>query len=126
MEAMASGRAPKKLSQLWQGPLLVASLGLFGYSAWRFIDPHGVTAGDRIQVARDLLTRERPEAALDYLNKVLAEGKIERQLDEGTVHLLMAESIRQVQKQKHISIAANHERIVQQARVALKLGVRET
>lgn len=123
---MASGRAPKKLSQLWQGPLLVASLGLFGYSAWRFIDPKATTAGQRIQVARDLMNQERPEAALDYLNKLLNEGKIERPADEGAVHLLMAESIRQFQKQKHLNIALNHERIVQQGQIALKLGVKPT
>jgi tetratricopeptide (TPR) repeat protein len=122
---MASGRAPNKLSQLWQGPLLVASLGLFGYSAWRFIDPKGVSDGDRVQVARDLLGKERPEAALDYLNQVVAEGKLEKK-GEAEVRLLMAESIRRVQKQKHISIAVNHERIVTQVQVALAMGARPT
>src|SRR4051812_35233462 len=122
---MADGRAPRRFSQLWQVPMLLASLGLFGYSAYRFIDPKTVTAGEKIAGARELLAQDRPEAALDYLNKVLNEGKLEKRA-EGEVHLLMAESIRAVQKQKHISIAANHERIVTQAQVALALGARQT
>jgi tetratricopeptide (TPR) repeat protein len=122
---MASGRAAGKISRLWQGPLLVVSLGLFGYSAYRFISPKGVTAGDRLQVARDLMGMNRPEAALDYLNKQLAETKWEKK-EEGEVHLLMAESIREVQKQKQISFTVNYQRIVMQTQIALAMGVTPT
>ena len=49
---MAAGRATRAtsraagdtgspgLSQLWQLPLLLLSLGLFGYAAYLFVDPH--------------------------------------------------------------------------------------
>src|SRR5437879_5869584 len=99
---MASGRTPRRISQLWQGPLLLASLGLFGYSAYRFIDPRATTVGERLQVARDLLGQERPEAALDYLNKMMGEGRLDAK-GQGEVHLLMAESIRAAQRRRHIS-----------------------
>lgn len=122
---MASGRTPTRLSQLWQGPLLLASLGLFGYSAYRFIDPHFPTAGQKIQVARDLLTDDRPEAALDYLNKILSTDEFDKK-SQGEIHLLMADSIRRVQKQKHLSIAVNYERIITQTQIALAFGIHPT
>ena len=38
-EAMAFSRANPRLAQLWQLPLLVVSLGLFGAAAYLFINP---------------------------------------------------------------------------------------
>src|SRR4051794_37608287 len=54
-----------RVTQLWQFPLLLFSLGLFGYAAYLFIDPKpGLSIDQKIDVARSLLKKERPEAAI--------------------------------------------------------------
>src|SRR5260370_480666 len=84
MEAMASSRPfsaipfseltprpQRRLSQLWQLPLLLLSIGLFGYAAYLFIDPKpGLSVEQKLNIARDYLTQERPDAAIEYLNKL--------------------------------------------------------
>ncbi len=115
-----------RLAQLWQLPLLLLSLGLFGYAAYLFIDPRpGLTIEQKIDAAHMLIEQERPEAALEYLNKLLAREKLEP-AHEGQIHLLLAESLALGQKQRRISIPANHQRIIEQTRLALQMGVAPT
>jgi tetratricopeptide (TPR) repeat protein len=123
MEAMASRRANGRLAQLWQLPLLLISLGLFGYAAYLFIDPKpGLTIDDKIEIARRYLVHERPEAAIEQLNTILTTEKLTAD-NQGKVHLLLAEALEAGQQIKKISIPANHQRIVEQTRLALARGI---
>lgn len=121
---MASSHALSRIKQLWQGPLLLISLGLFGYAAYLFIDPGpGLTIDRKIEIARVYLNQLRPEAAIEQLNKILATEKLERER-EGSIHLMMAESLELAQNQKRIDVPANHMRIIEQTQIALGEGVR--
>src|SRR5688500_7348638 len=94
-EAVASrgARPPvarRRLAQLWQLPLLLGSLGLFGYAAYLFIDPKpGLSIEQRIELGRTFLVHDRPDAAVDQLNKLLASEKLSRE-NEARVHLMLA------------------------------------
>ena len=121
---MASSRANPRLSRLWQLPLLVISLGLFGTAAYLFINPGaGLTIDQKIEVARLYLKYDRPEAALDQLNRLLTTEKLTPQ-NEGRIHLLLAESLENAQKLHHVSVATNHQRIIEQTRLAMAGGVK--
>jgi len=128
MEAMAARRhaisaAPARLSQLWQLPLLLLSLALFGYAAYLFIDPKpGLSADEKIEVAHILLDQDRPEAAREQLNRVLQNEKLSIP-QQGRIHIMLAESLDKEQKQKKLSIPANYQRIIEQTRLALSRGV---
>src|SRR4051794_39072906 len=62
-----------KLRELWQLPLLVCSVALFGVAGWLFIDPKpGLSIDQKIDGVRTLLTQVRPEAAIEQLNRILA------------------------------------------------------
>ena len=105
-------------------PLLLLSLGLFAYAAYLFIDPRpGLSVGQRIDTARAYLAYGRPDAAVDQLNKLLASEKLARE-NEARVRLLLAESLEAAQKQLNLDLDVNHERIVEQTRVALTQGVK--
>src|SRR5260221_9407107 len=118
-EAMATHRPHRRLGQLWQLPLLVLSLGLFGYAAYLFIDPKpGLTIDQKVQVARTYLQQERVEAALEQLNRLLNSEKLDRP-HEGAIHLMLAEALELGQKQRKISIPANYVRIIEQTSAAL-------
>ncbi|MGH7214957.1 MAG: tetratricopeptide repeat protein, partial [Tepidisphaeraceae bacterium] len=126
MEAMAAGRAASRsrIHQLWQLPLLLASLGLFGYAAYLFIDPKpGLSIDQKIVVARTFLKQERAEAAIEQLNKILATEKLDPE-HQAKVHLALAESLEVGQKQKRINVPANHERIIEQTRLAQGAGAK--
>lgn len=111
-------------SQLWQMPLLLLSLGLFAYAAYLFIDPKpGLSVDQRIETARAYLRHGRPDAAVDQLNKLLASEKLVRE-NEARVRLLLAESLESAQKLMKIDLDVNHERIIEQTRVALSQGVK--
>jgi tetratricopeptide (TPR) repeat protein len=114
----------RRLSQLWQMPLLLLSLALFAYAAYLFIDPKpGLSVEQRIDTARAYLRHGRPDAAVDQLNKLLSSEKLARE-NEARVRLLLAESIETAQKQLKLDLDVNHERIVEQSRVALAQGVK--
>jgi hypothetical protein len=54
--------------QLWQLPLLVFSVFLFGYAAYLFIDPKpGPSVAQKIETAKTLLKQNRPQAAIEPL-----------------------------------------------------------
>ena len=121
---MASRRANARITQLWQLPLLLVSLGLFGYAGWRFIDPQpGLTIDQKIGAAREFLAHGRPTAAIGQLNQILSTEKLVRE-NEAKVHLLLAESIEAAQKQQKLDLPPNHERIIEQSRLALSQGVK--
>ncbi|MDB5334048.1 MAG: hypothetical protein JWP03_5199 [Phycisphaerales bacterium] len=120
---MAAGRPQARLSQLWQLPLLLVSLGLFGYAAYLFIDPKpGLTIAQRIDSAEAHLHQDRFEAAIEQCNKLLASDKLKAE-DEGRIHLLLAKALEAGQKAHHISINSNYERIIEQTRLAMSLGL---
>src|SRR5215208_4241665 len=114
----------RPLARLWQLPLFLLSLGLFGYAAYLFIDPKpGLTIDQKIELARTYLTYDRPEASIDQLNKLLGGERLTLE-NESKVHLLLAESIEKAQQLKKLDLPANHERIIEQSRIALNQGVK--
>ena len=121
----SSTRAPRRrATQLWQMPLLLLSLGLFAYAAYLFIDPKpGPSVSQRIDTARAYLTHGRPDAAVEQLNKLIVSEKPPRET-EARIRLLLAESLEAAQKQMNLDLDANHERIIEQTRVALSQGVK--
>src|SRR4051794_30567126 len=124
MPSSSSSPTTSRLSRLWQLPLLLLSLGLFGYAAYLFIDPKpGLTIEQKIDLARTLLKYDRPEASIDQLNKLLGGERLTLE-NESKIHLLLAESIESTQKLKKIDLPANHERIIEQSRIALNQGVK--
>src|SRR4051812_4120632 len=131
MEAMASRQpsphsATSPVRQLWQLPLLLVSLCLFTYAAYLFIAPRrGLSIDQKVDVARLYLKNERPEAALNQLNKIITTEKLDRD-HEATVHLLLAQSIDAAQQQKRIDLPANRQQIVEQTRLALLMGAKNS
>ncbi len=127
MDAMASHsaqRALERLGQLWQMPVLVVSFGLFGYAAYRFIDPKpGPSLSQRVAGADSDLKSGRFEAAVDTANKLLASSKLSAE-DEAHLHLLLAQTLEAVQNDRHLNVPANHERIISQTELALRVGIK--
>lgn len=120
---MGSERSTLRLSQLWQWPLLLISLGLFGYAAYLFIDPKpGPSLSQRLEVARECLRQERAEAAIERLNALLTGEKLEPKV-EGAVRVLLGEALELAQRQKRLSIPVNHQRIIEQTKLGLALGI---
>ncbi|HZL36915.1 MAG TPA: tetratricopeptide repeat protein [Tepidisphaeraceae bacterium] len=123
---MASRRAEGRLTQLWQLPLLLISLGLFAYAAYLFIDPKpGLSVSQRISLAEGYLKNKRFGAAVEQCNKLLATEKL-TPTGEARIHLLLAETLDIAQKEERISIPANHEQIIEQTRLALAEGGKVT
>jgi tetratricopeptide (TPR) repeat protein len=124
MEAMATSRTHARFAQLWQFPLLVVSVALFGVAAYLFIDPKpGLSIDEKVDVARSFLNQERADAALAQLNKILATEKLDAD-HQAKIHLMLAESLELGQKQLKISIPANHLRILEQTRLAVGEGAK--
>src|SRR3954469_13383141 len=114
----------KSLAQLWQLPLLLLSLGLFGYAAYLFIDPQpGLSIDQKLEIARKYLDNERPKASLELLNKVLTSDKMDAD-KQGRVHILLAESLDMAQRQQRLHVPANYARIVEQTQLALARGIK--
>jgi tetratricopeptide (TPR) repeat protein len=121
-DAMASRRADPKLGQLWQLPLLLLSFALFGYAAWLLIDPQpGPSFEERMAGVRNLLRLERPHAAIEALNRILASGKLD-DAQQAQAHLSLAEAVHLGQSRQKYSITANHLQVVEQTRLAIARG----
>ena len=117
-----NGDSAKRSRQLWQVPVLLLSLGLFGYSAYLFIDPKpGPSVAQRIDVVETLLKHDRPDAAREELNRLLTSEKLVPQ-NEARVHLLLAQAIDADQRDKKLDLKANHEQIVVHGQLGIKLG----
>ncbi len=121
-----SSRATHKLAQLWQLPLLLLSLILFAVSGYLFLNASpGLTARRRVEIARAYIEHERPEAALQQLNRLLTGERMSQDI-EASVHLLIAQALESGQQQRKINIPANHVRIIEQTRLAIQMGVKPT
>jgi tetratricopeptide (TPR) repeat protein len=115
-----------RLAQLWQLPLLLLSLLLFAVAGYLFFSASpGLTIRKQIDIARLYIAHERPEAALEQLNRLVTGEKLTQEY-EATVHLLMAQALETAQRQRKISIAANHTRIIEQTQIALQMGIKPT
>lgn len=121
---MASSRAYPRLGQLWQVPVLLIALALFAAAAYLFVNPSsGISIEQKIDVARAYLKYGRPEAALDQLNRLISTEKLSPE-SEAKIHLLLAQSLDDAQKQHHISVATNFQAIIEQTRLALAGGTK--
>ncbi|MGN6627425.1 MAG: tetratricopeptide repeat protein, partial [Tepidisphaeraceae bacterium] len=119
---MSSRPASTSISQLWQVPLLAVSVGLFGYDAYLLWDPKpGPTVEQQLLVARQYLDAERPEAAVEQLNRIIKLDKLTPE-QQARTHLLFAEGLEQFQAVKHLTIPALQMRVIEQTRYALALG----
>jgi tetratricopeptide (TPR) repeat protein len=125
---MATGRKSAQLSQLWQFPLLLVSLSLFGVAAYLFISPHSnkITIDDKIAVARAYLAHERPDAAIEQLNRTLQTEENILPAKEAVIHLMLGEALESAQEALKLSIPENHQRIIQQTRMGLLGGAPDT
>ena len=125
---MASDRAPSPVSsrslrpgQAWQLPLLLFSLALFGYAAYLFIDPKpGPTVEQRIESAREYLRQDRGEAAIEVLNKLLKNEKLEKP-EQGEVRLLLARASRPGNARRGSTSPPTIEQIIKQTNFAVQL-----
>jgi tetratricopeptide (TPR) repeat protein len=121
---MASRTTQAPLAQLWQFPLLIISVALFGVAAYLFIDPKpGLTIDQKIDIAHTFLDQERPEASIAQLNKIITSEKLDPE-HKALVHLMLAESLEMGQTQLKISIPANHRRIIEQTRLSVGQGMK--
>lgn len=119
---MASRGPNPRLAHLWQAPLLLVSVGLFAAAAYLFINPGGgMTIDQKIDVARLYLQYNRPDAALDQLNKLVTTEKLTQQ-SEAKIHLLLGESLEAAQKEHRLSLASNYQRIIEQTRQGIAQG----
>ena len=110
-------------SQLWQVPLLLVSLGLFGYAAYLLYDPKpGPTVEQRLADARTLLKSERPEAAVERLKAIMSLDKLTAP-QQGRVHLMFTEALELYQDQNQTVIPALQNRIIEQTKLAVARGV---
>jgi tetratricopeptide (TPR) repeat protein len=126
MEAMAARRAQSRFARVWQIPLLAASLGLFGYATYLFIDPKPApTFAQRIEAVEAIYKAGDYEPALAQSNKLIAANRI-KPADEARLHLLIAAIIDAVQKEQHLSVARNYQQIIEQSRDGLALGAKPT
>jgi tetratricopeptide (TPR) repeat protein len=121
---MAARRPSGQISQLWQLPLFIFSVGLFAYAGFLFIKPGpGATIDQKIEVAKAYLKQDRPDAAREQLNRLLEAEGLPRD-KEAAVHLLLGETLEAAQAQQKISIPANYQRIIEQTELAFELGIR--
>ncbi len=120
----AAAQSPNQsVAQLWQLPLLMLSLGLFGYAAYLLWDPKpGPTVEQRLADVRTLLKMERPEAAVERLKKLVASDDLTPQ-QQARIHLHFAEAIEMYQDQKRVTVPALQHRIIEQTRLAVARGM---
>ncbi|MGE5611589.1 MAG: tetratricopeptide repeat protein, partial [Bacillota bacterium] len=112
-----------RLAKLWQLPLLLLSLALFGYAAYLFIDPQaGPSAAQQIEIARVLLKQDRAEAAIKHLNTLLEKGNLKPEV-EGGIRVVLGEALEQAQKQKGLNLAVNHVQIIEQTKRGISMGI---
>ncbi|MEO6434268.1 MAG: tetratricopeptide repeat protein [Tepidisphaeraceae bacterium] len=119
----------RRLSHVWQLPLLILSLGLFTFAAYLFIDARpGISLNQKLAGARAMLTADRPDAAVEHLNRLMAAENLPDQ-QVAQVHLLLSEALDLVEKngaakQGGSKVAANYLRIIEQTQIALAKGVK--
>ena len=103
---------PRRLSHLWQLPLLMVSMGLFACAAYLFVDARpGITLNQKLATPRELLRVDRPDAAAEQLQRLLDAEKLPDP-QAAQVHLLLAEAVERSAKQETKSVAADWLRII--------------
>src|SRR2546421_487572 len=72
--AYASARSLRRAAQLWQFPLLLVSIGLFGYAAYLFIDPKPGPPSYEMhrRLAESFEALRNPAAALKHYRAAMA------------------------------------------------------
>ncbi|MEA2736554.1 MAG: hypothetical protein QOE14_3005, partial [Humisphaera sp.] len=120
---MYSGDARRRLSHLWQLPLLFASIVLFVCAAILFVEGRPeITLNQKLAVARAYLRDDRPDAAAEAISRLMAAEKFPREV-EGQVHLALAEALDAAQRQRPQSVPAVHVKIIEETQIALAQGV---
>jgi TolA-binding protein len=115
-----------RFSHLWQLPLLLLSLIVFLCAACLYVDARPViTLTQKLSTARELLHCDRPDAAIESINRLVASERFDPQA-QAQIHLLLAEAMDASQKQRRISVPANHQRIIEETQMALAQGVKPT
>jgi tetratricopeptide (TPR) repeat protein len=117
---MASDGAKARLTQLWQWPLLLVSLALFGYASYLFINPQpGLTVAQRIDAAHRLIRFDRPQAGIEQLNNLLTSEKL-APTDESQVHAYLAEGLDQILQ--HQELSSYRRQLIEQTHLAMEEG----
>lgn len=120
----SSDSSKNRRDRFWQFPLLLLSLGLFGYAAYLFINPKPrLTVAQRIDRDEALLHNDRPDTARADLLQILAPGKLTPE-NEARARLLLARVIDAEQRQKNLSTASNYGQIIQHTKAAVSLGAK--
>src|SRR5947207_13870124 len=102
---MYTGGAGRRLSHLWQLPLLLLSLALFSATTGLYVDGRPTIAlNQQLAVARQLLQNDRPDAAAEHVTRLMERAEKLPQQSEGKVHLLLAESLDAAQRQRKHSV----------------------
>jgi hypothetical protein len=120
---MYTGGARRRLSHLWQLPLLFASILLFVCAAVLFVEGRPkITLNQKLAVARTYLRDDRPDAAAESITRLLSAEKFPRDV-EGQIHLALAEALDAAQKQRQQGVPAVHVKIIEETQIALAQGV---
>src|SRR5688572_16671294 len=123
-EAMYTGDARRRLSHLWQLPLLFASICLFVGAAVLFVEGRPkITLNQKLAAARGYLRDDRPDAAVESITRLLSAEKFPRDV-EGQIHLALAEALDAAQKQRQQGVPAIHVKIIEESQIALAQGVK--
>ena len=114
------------LANLWQMPLLLASLALFTLAAYLFIDPQPAHGFQRqLAIARRDIDAQRYDAAVGRLNDLLASPAEPR--DAAAARLLIAEAIdRQIQRNRRQESPQAFRRIISEIQAAYDAGIAPT
>ena len=123
---MYTGDARRRLSHLWQLPLLFASIVLFVCAAVLFVEGRPkITLNQKLSQARAYLRDDRPDAAAESIARLLAAEKFPREV-EGQIHLALAEALDAAQKQRPQVVPAVPIKILEETQIALAQGVQPT
>jgi len=124
MDAMAKRFSQKfsvaDFARLWQLPLLLFSIALFGYALFLLIDPTpDPSVAQRVDIARGYLRQERPDAAIQLLNRIFKTESLDPKR-EGEIHLMLAESIELGATIHKLDLPSNHKSIIDQTQLAIR------
>jgi tetratricopeptide (TPR) repeat protein len=125
LSAETKSRSPS-LANLWQVPLLLASLALFTLAAYLFLDPQPAQSYHRqLAIARRDMDAQRYDAAIGRLNDLLVSSPESR--DAGATRLLIAEAVdRQIQRNRRQESPQAHRRIISEIHAAYEAGIAPT
>ena len=112
------------VGQLWQVPLLLVSLGLFGYAGYLLIDPQPkATFAQKFETAEAFVRAQRPAAAVEQLNKLITGDDL-LPPQSAKVHLAMSRALEQYQQQEKQSIPSLQQRVIEQTFLATNAGAK--